>query len=159
MYRYKLQQRWGNGPLMLWLLMNPSTADENTTDPTVAKCADMARRRGFGGQFIANVCAARFTNKRQLLGIADPIGPRNQAAVLEMATLSERVVVAHGRLPGNLQHHAVSMVTLLREAGYPLFVLGFNKDGTPKHPQARGKHFVPSSVGMQLWVPDCEVLQ
>jgi hypothetical protein len=71
-YRIKLSHRWGDGPMATWCLMNPSTADHRCLDPTVAKTARISKRLGFGGQFIANSCAYRATDRMRLLEVADP---------------------------------------------------------------------------------------
>jgi len=90
----------------LFLLMNPSTVDaENFDDPTVAKCQRMARHWGMTKVFIANVCAYCSTSRLALLDIEDPVGPRNRQAILEMAALSDMIVVAHGIPPGTLHIH------------------------------------------------------
>ncbi len=150
-YRYKLLQRWAAGPLCMWLMMNPSTADEHTTDPTVAKCAAIARLNGYGGQYIANVCAARFTDKTRLLGLADPVGPRNLAAILEMASEAHRVIAAYGHLPGDLPRVARETVEAVLAAGHAISVLGLSQDGTPTHPLARGKWHIPITKELLTW--------
>ena len=53
-YRYKLSQRWAEGPRVLFCLMNPSGADLRVTDMTVSKCARLAQRWGYGGLMVGN---------------------------------------------------------------------------------------------------------
>jgi len=151
LYRYKLIHRWAPGPLLLWGMMNPSRAGMRSGDATVNKTGQMARLLGFGGQMIANACAARFTDKDKLLTVEDPVGPRNRDALLEMAAEAGMIVIAHGRLPGGLQVHADGMVRLLREAGHTLHVLRLLDDGTPTHPLARGKGHVPVTTKPVVW--------
>ncbi len=150
-YRYKLSHRWSPGPLALWALMNPSTADRHWLDPTVHKTARMSQRMGFGGQFIANAAAYRATKRMQLLDIRDPVGPGNHAAILEMAEQADLIVIAHGRLPGSLQPLAGSMCRLLQDAGHSLNVLRLTHDGVPMHPLARGKGHIPDSTTPKPW--------
>lgn len=38
MYRYNLVRRWAPGPSVLWIMLNPSTADELKLDPTLQRC-------------------------------------------------------------------------------------------------------------------------
>lgn len=151
-YRVKLVRRWAAGPLCLFGMMNPSTAEARANDPTVAKCCQMARWWGFGGLFIANACAYRATDRMRLLEVADPVGPRNHAAILEMAAESKRIVIAHGRLPGDLQRHANAMCQLLQDAGHQLHVLRLTPDGVPMHPLARGKAHIPVQTVPIPWV-------
>jgi hypothetical protein len=150
-YRNKLWHRWGGGPMALIGMMNPSTANEHFLDPTVAKTSRIFRRLGFGGQFIANACAYRATDKGRLLSVADPVGPRNHQSILEMAACCEMLVIAHGRLPGDLLKHADAMCHLLHDAGHKLHVLRLTPDGVPMHPLARGKAHIPEDTVPQPW--------
>lgn len=152
-YRYKLVRRWAAGPMALFAMMNPSTADATeANDPTVAKCCRMARRWGYGGLFVANACAYRATDRMRLLSVDDPVGPRNHAAILEMAAESSLVVIGHGRLPGALQRHANAMCQILQEADHQLHVLRLTPDGVPFHPLARGKGHIPEDILPSPWV-------
>lgn len=150
-YRYKLLRRWAAGHLAMFCLMNCSTAAAEVNDPTVAKCCQMARGWGFGGLFIANACAYRATDRMRLLTVEDPVGPRNHAAILEMASESRLIVIAHGRLPGDLQRHADEMCRIIRDAGHGLHVLRLSNDGVPVHPLARGKGHIPVSIQPSPW--------
>lgn len=151
-YRFKLSRRWEDGPAMLIVMMNPSIADAtNVDDLTVDKCGKIARHLGMGALWVGNTCAWRTTDKMRLLQVADPVGPRNIPAVLEMARAAALVVVAHGQLPGGLQVHADAMCTALRADGHRLHVLGLSKDGIPMHPLARGKSYIPVTTTPVLW--------
>jgi hypothetical protein len=121
-------------------------------DKTVSKTARMAKRLGFSGQFIGNVCSYRATDRMRLLEVPDPVGPRNHAAILEMAAESKMIVVAHGRLPGKLQVYADQAVKVLRGAGRALHVLRLTPDGVPVHPLARGKGHIPEDTVPQVWL-------
>ena len=77
-YRYKLTQRWGPGKLVLFCMMNPSGADPNVTDMTVAKCARLASRWGYGGIMVGNACAYRATNKNRPSGRAGSRGQKER---------------------------------------------------------------------------------
>lgn len=150
-YRYKLMHRWRTGPLVMFCMMNPSTASHVASDRTVNKTGQIARWMGFGGQMVGNACAARFTDKNRLLDLSDPAGPRNLAALIEMAAEAEMIVIAHGKLPGKLQVHADAMCSLLRAAGRELHVLRQATDGTPMHPLARGRGFIPVKTDPVVW--------
>jgi hypothetical protein len=132
-------------------MMNCSTGAADINDPTVAKVCQMARGWGFAGALIGNACAYRATNKMRLLDVADPVGPRNHAALLEMAAEAGLIVIAHGRLPGDLQVHANAMCRLLEDAGHRLHVLRLTDDGVPMHPLARGRRHIPVTTKPFPW--------
>jgi LmbE family N-acetylglucosaminyl deacetylase len=74
------------------------------------------------------------------------------SAILDMAARSDLIVVAHGRLPGDLQRHASAMCEALRAAGHRLHVLRLTTgDGVPVHPLARGRGHIPENVVPQPW--------
>lgn len=143
-YRLALKHIWNPKlPMALICMMNPSMADLNCLDPTVYKTSRIFKRLGFGGQFIANACAYRATDKMRLLTVSDPVGPCNIDAILGMAARSSLVVIAHGRLPRGLQRHADAMCSALRASGHKLHVLALTQDGTPKHPLYLRETIIP----------------
>lgn len=77
-YRYWLCREWSPGlDSLVWLMLNPSTADATQDDPTIRRCMGFARRWGYGGITVVNLYAYRATNPRDLLTAADPVGPEN----------------------------------------------------------------------------------
>ncbi len=71
-YRYQLRRVWGPGPLVLFVMMNPSTADPLVDDPTVAKCGRFARKCGYGGLLVGNTFAYRATDQARLAELCPP---------------------------------------------------------------------------------------
>ena len=85
-YRYALWRVWDRSRgVCNFLLLNPSIADEVTNDPTSERCERRARRWGFGGLIVTNLFALCATDPAGLRRVADPIGPENDAAILEAA--------------------------------------------------------------------------
>ena len=64
-------------PPMVFVLLNPSTADEIKDDPTVAKSRRHAAGWGYGEVIILNAFAYRATDPRNMKAQPDPIGPKN----------------------------------------------------------------------------------
>ena len=133
-YRYQLREIWdASKPLVLWLLMNPSVACTDYSDPTLRKTGQFAREWGYGGQLVGNVHAYRATNKSRLLEVADPVGPKNDRMILEMAAEAKTVVLAYGQPPKALCSRGAEVLALLRH--HPgLCHLRLTLDDTPVHP-------------------------
>lgn len=62
-YRYRLTRHTGAGiGTLLFVMLNPSTADEYRNDPTVRRCIAFARAWGFGRLCVGNIFAFRSTD-------------------------------------------------------------------------------------------------
>ena len=48
-FRYRLGRRWSDGPVLAFIMLNPSRADEHIDDPSVRRCIGFAQRLGYGG--------------------------------------------------------------------------------------------------------------
>ncbi|QOX79846.1 DUF1643 domain-containing protein [Trichlorobacter lovleyi] len=141
-YRYELSEIWDcNKPLVLWILMNPSVACLDHSDPTLRRTGNFSRSWGYGGQLVGNVHAYRATNKHDLLKVDDPVGPDNDLVILDMASRAQTVVLAYGSPPRQLKTRGQKVTRLLQD--HPgLSYLKLSKDGvTPVHPL-----YLPSSL-------------
>ena len=133
-YRYQLTRIWQPGaPRVSFVMLNPSTATERQNDPTVERCERRARALGFGGFRVTNIFAWRATDPRDMRNAADPIGPENDAAIVEAAKWADQVICAWGT-HGAFMDRGAAVAALLRQTDTPLFHLGLSKAGHPKHP-------------------------
>ena len=132
-YRYRLERVWGPGGRVLFVMLNPSTATEVQNDPTVERCERRARALGFGAFAVANIFAYRATDPRVMRGVADPVGPGIDAAIVDLAGAADMVVCAWGTHGAHLGRGA-AVEALLRRQGRDLFHLGLTLAGAPKHP-------------------------
>ncbi len=144
-YRYRLWRAWSEAPPAVFVMLNPSTADEIDNDPTVERCERRARALGFGGLRVANIFALRSTDPAALYDHDDPVGPENDAAIVESVVGAGLVVCAWGG-HGNLHQRGEKVLHLLRSTGVTPHYLRLNKDGTPKHPL-----YVGYAVKPQAW--------
>src|SRR5689334_20041621 len=62
LYRYRLTRRWGDGPALLFVMLNPSTADATEDDPTIRRCTGFAKREGMPAIEVVNLFAWRATD-------------------------------------------------------------------------------------------------
>jgi hypothetical protein len=145
-YRYALTRVWdAGGGKVLFVMLNPSTATEVQNDPTVERCERRARALGFGAFRVCNIFAWRATDPRDMRAAADPVGPANDAAILEGADWADAVVCAWGTHGAHLDR-GPAVEHLLRATGQPLAHLGLSKAGHPKHPL-----YIGYSVQPEVW--------
>jgi hypothetical protein len=137
-YRYRLWRDWSEeGGSCLFVMLNPSTADAEKDDPTIRKCVGFAQRWGFGAIYVVNLFAFRSTKPSGLLGLADPVGPENNAVIRAEAEAARRIVFAwgsHTEIAAPLSVRAFVVRRMLGEHSKKTVVLGRCKDGNPRHP-------------------------
>ena len=129
-YRYLLTRRWGDGPAMTWIMLNPGTADAAHDDPTIRRCVAFARREGCEAIGVVNLFALRAAGPRGLRLSPDPAGPGNDGFLLARPAAS-CVAAAWGAL-GGLRGRSDQVRGML--AGVPLLCLGVTSAGEPRHP-------------------------
>jgi hypothetical protein len=131
-YRYWLSRRLSMGErTVVFVGLNPSTADAEQDDPTIRRCVGFARLWGFDWLLMGNLYAYRSTDPQVLLRIDHPLGPMNQDALKWMTQRAELVVAAWGRC--RLTPDADTISRSILALGHTR-CLGRNKDGSPKHP-------------------------
>lgn len=76
-YRYRLTRKWSDLPKCWWIMLNPSTADGETDDPTIRRVMSFSKHWGYGGCVVMNLFALRATNPKAIWRHGDPVGPEN----------------------------------------------------------------------------------
>lgn len=147
-YRYVLSRWWDGASKkaqrVVFLMMNPSTADALTDDPTIRKCIGFAKRWGYGGINVINLFAYRSTDPQGLRGVFDLWGPDYFYYFEGVTAGAPSVVCAWGcedvlKVP-RLAHLRDEVLTKLRlsltltSVDNDVLCLGFTKGGTPRHP-------------------------
>jgi hypothetical protein len=136
-YRYTLGRRWGQGARrVVFVMLNPSTADANVDDPTIRKCVGFSKRWGFDALTVVNLFAFRATKPKVLFDAGYPVGPENDRYIASECATAERVVVAWGAHIQPDYMHARRVVRMLRGLvrGGELYCLGLTDSGSPRHP-------------------------
>jgi hypothetical protein len=148
-YRYELSREWGNADTsILWIGMNPSTADANFDDPTCGREVRFSKDWGFNRYLKVNVLDWRATFPKDI-----PTDPKiaasaeGRAHLLKLASESQMVMAVWGKLPPKLAHQAHIVAELLQQKNIPLMCLGQNKDGSPKHPL-----YLKANLEPRLWI-------
>jgi hypothetical protein len=132
-YRYHLSR--GDGAHRIaFCMLNPSTADAELDDQTIARCRKRAKLLGFDRLDVVNLFALRSTDPQALYKAADPVGPDNLEHILAVAEASEIVICAWGK-HGALHGTARKVLAILNQR-FPgkAHYLRLNADGSPEHP-------------------------
>jgi hypothetical protein len=129
-YRYVLRRAWNpRRPAVLFVGLNPSTADASSDDPTIRRCVGFARDWNFGQLIMANLFAYRATQPRLLSQVDDPIGPHNDQWLGRLTRQADLIVAAWG-VHGNLLDRDAEVLGRLPK----VHCLGLTQRGQPRHP-------------------------
>jgi hypothetical protein len=140
-YRYALWRCWGSGPQVLFVMLNPSTADHQHDDPTIRRCIGFAARWGYGAVAVGNLFAFRTPSPRVLKRAACPVGRANDRWLQRLAAESSCVIAAWGN-EGTFLGRDAQVRDLLK----PLHALALTRQGQPRHPL-----YLPSGLKPALW--------
>jgi len=134
-YRYYLSRAWGKngGKAIMFLMLNPSTADEVKNDPTVERCERRARAMGYDSFIVCNIFAYRATNPKDMRVQKDPVGQKNDQYIVDAAKVADRVICAWGS-HGSFMNRNEWIRKLLKESGAKVFYLRMTASGNPSHP-------------------------
>ena len=134
-YRYRLGRRWDDREQVLFIMLNPSTADANMDDPTIRRCIGFAKAWGYGGMQVGNLFPFRSPKPMELLNAGSPHTDENLDHLGLMAAECAAVVCAWGN--GEIVRRLMSRVgpyDPIAGIEKPLNYIELCKDGTPKHP-------------------------
>lgn len=151
-FRWLLTREWepqlGS---VAFVMLNPSTADAATDDPTVRRCVGFARDAGFGSLAVVNLFGVRLTRPKPPSGwTRQDVGPDGRSSGWSGADLARLTVVcAWG---AGAPHWRVAEALAILGARR-LLCLGTTALGHPRHPL-----YVPAAQRMVPWdSPSTEV--
>lgn len=140
--------------VLLFVMLNPSTATEQDDDPTIRRCIGYATSWGYSHLWIANAFAWRSTDpyamvRRHKRG-EDVIGPLNDAVIRAATYHADRVVCAWGN-HGALGGRAAAVRALIvgdpaEPVGVPHVIKLNRKTGQPVHPL-----YQPAALDARPW--------
>lgn len=148
MHRWDLFRIWDyTKPLRVWMMLNPSTADETDNDPTVERVEIRNIDDGYGGLVVLNIFALCSTDPKALYTHTDPVGGHNDIMIQHwLSKLDVRQVVCAWGAHGRHLDRGDRVMKLIRSLGLRPHVLKFNKDGTPIHPLYVSYAIKPAAV-------------
>lgn len=143
-YRYWLSRvtSLSYGARVLFVMLNPSTADHMVDDPTIRRVRQFATAMNAAQFGVVNLFAMRATDPKELKTGADPAGPLNDTAIERGMEWADIVVAAWGATPkaprwfAELHKQRVDFViqcAAIRKPG-GLHALATTDDGAPRHP-------------------------
>ncbi len=132
-WRYTLKRVWNPDlPTVVFVLLNPSTADEANDDPTNRRGINYAIKWGFGGVTFVNLFAFRTPYPKEMKVAVDPIGPDNNEWILREA-IGRRVIFAWGTHGTFLDRDKEVIKLFQDDIAVPPYCMGVTKHGHPKH--------------------------
>lgn len=130
-YRYALWRTWDKAKgHVMFIGLNPSTADETKDDPTIRRCIEFAKYWGFGEIYMLNIFAFRTTNPKDLKKANNPIGPENDKFLRKYFDVLGFNVACWG-LHGEYLNRGLEIIDMLGRENLQCF--GLTKNGQPKH--------------------------
>jgi hypothetical protein len=147
-YRWRLWRCWDEAlPTVVFVMLNPSTADVEVNDPTVRRCLGFARAWGYGRLEVRNLFDLRTTDPRAMLKHGAPKSEWCDDA-LRHAVVDRDVVAAWGNDGAHLGRGMWVARKMLRPNAAHLWHLGLTKTGHPKHPL-----YLRNDVARTEWLP------
>jgi len=142
MHRWYLERIWNPGPkqrICVFVMLNPSTADASTNDPTIVRCVQFALFWGYDGIRVVNLVSFRATEPEHMYAwfIQQPLSVLQTHGAAAYAGCAKKdvakVVVAHGKLHYCIRNHATAVLFEIQKVRN-LHSIKLNKDGSPAHP-------------------------
>jgi hypothetical protein len=141
---------------VMFIGMNPSTADEVKNDTTISKCIGFAKRWGYGSIYMLNLYAFRATYPTDLYKAANRVGPCNDETFGYYRTRVGLIVAAWGAGGSAKVKRDIGwrdrIAHVLKAIGGPVYCLGKTADGSPRHPSRLGY----ATERELFWAPPAE---
>lgn len=143
-YRYSLERSWSEGTgRVLFIGLNPSTADQGHDDPTIRRCVGFARSWGFRSMQMVNLFAFKAAHQHVLKQAADPVGCRNDRWIVTSHAQADQTIACWGN-DGSFLHRADAIRASLKN----LYCLKITRHQQPAHPLYLRATLTPSP-----WLP------
>jgi len=146
LYRRWLFRSWAASlPLIIWIMMNPSTADHTKDDPTILKVIRYSTKWGHGSVLVLNIYAFRSSKPENLPQvISRAVGRLNDWWIKTIFTYAVKkkipVICAWG-----VKHEkrGRKVRSVAADLGLPLQCLEIALNGEPKHPRFLSEGITP----------------
>ena len=124
--RYSLKREWDKSKnKILYIMLNPSLADDNNDDPTIRRLINFSKKFNYGGFLVGNIYSTISPNPKEV-DKSDGISDKNLVELLKLINQVEEIVYAWG-------NNAYEPEFLKDLVSNPK-CFGKNLNGSPKHP-------------------------
>jgi hypothetical protein len=125
-HRYELSRHWDLSKSdILFIMLNPSIANENIDDPTIKRLINFTKKFNYGGFFVANLFTY-ITPYSKTLDTSSGLTKLNLKTIKNFVNKAEEVVYAWG--------NSIKEPEELKNLVENPKCFGRNLNGTPKHP-------------------------
>lgn len=148
-YRYRLARdldALGGEGTLLFVMLNPSTADADLDDHTIRRCRKLTAAEGYARLEVVNLFAYRSKDPVTLRFVDDPVGPENDAHIEAAARDADRIVAAWSHVERRLRWRVGEVMRLIDRIPRDLHVFGLTATGSPRHPSR-----LPDAARLTRW--------
>lgn len=129
-FRLALWRIWEDDkPKVMYVGLNPSTANETKNDNTITKLVKASKHNGFGGFFMLNLYSYVTAYPEQLKGNWEIMDGINNKHLLDYSGKADKIVFCWGNFK-----EAQEKASELKHAFSDAWCFKQNKNGSPKHP-------------------------
>lgn len=142
LHRYRLDVKWGDGPRVVFVGLNPSTANAEQDDPTLRRMKGFARAWGYGSLSVVNLYPWRATDPADLWRLPVSAWMDGGLALARLRDVCEGVdVVPCWGAPSVPRGHrafhdrrAAEVLATIQGCASSVWALGWTQEGHPRHP-------------------------
>jgi len=149
--RFTLTRDFGFGDkLCVFVMLNPSTADETHNDPTINRCVGFAKSWGYDSLLVVNTNPMRSTNPKACPLPALDVLLTNDEHIRTAARAASKIVCAWGvNVDPVLESRTIAVLRPWSVWPGLICHLGLTKHGHPRHPLYLPGHLTPApwSIG------------
>jgi hypothetical protein len=135
-YRFALWRIWNDKPLIMFIGLNPSTANAQKNDPTINRVMRFAYDWGYGGVFMMNLFP--FITAYPSMLIKDRM-EENDEYIHRVAEKCGKVIFAWGNFPKHTAGRDKQVMAMFPDA----CCLGKTSGGHPLHPLFKPAKLTP----------------
>lgn len=125
-HRLMLSRHWNlKNPSLLYIMFNPSIADDKIDDPTIRRLISFSKTFNYGGFYVANLYTY-ITPNPKIIDTSVGIKKNNLEIIMNLTNKVEDIVYAWG--------NSIVEPSELRNLITSPLCFGKNTNGSPKHP-------------------------